>query len=157
MKTVAFFGHRKIFDTDLIKNQISEKIMGLTEQGFSHFLVGSHGDFDRLCLSACLEYKKRINNNIKISVVLTNLPFLNNKSIINDKIKFYENNDCETLFYDIEHVYFKNRIIFSNKKMIDDCDLVVCYVDMKVSKSGSRTAINYAIKQKKKIINLFKN
>ena len=51
----------------------------------------------------------------------------------------------------------KNRIIFSNKKMIDDCDLVVCYVNMKVSKSGSRTAINYAIKQKKKIINLFKN
>lgn len=59
------------------------------------------------------------------------------------------------MFYDVEDIYYKNRITYSNKKMVDNCDLVICYVDMKSYKSGAKTAVNYALKQNKKVINLY--
>ncbi len=39
--------------------------------------------------------------------------------------------------------------------MVDESDLIICYVDMNNYKSGAKTTILYAIKQNKKIINLF--
>ena len=157
MKTVAFFGHRNIFNNDTIKKRVFDLLCDLKQQGYTKFLVGSHGEFDRIVLSACLEYKNIIDNNIKIYVVLTNIPFSSKQTQVGNKIESYEDNGCETLFYDIENVYYKNRIIFSNKKMVDNADLIVCYVNMNDYKSGAKTAIKYAIKQNKTIVNLFKN
>lgn len=39
--------------------------------------------------------------------------------------------------------------------MIDSSDLIICYVDMNISKSGAKNAIFYAMKNNKEIINLF--
>ena len=61
------------------------------------------------------------------------------------------------MFYDIEEVYYKNCILYSNNKMVDVSHLIICYVDMKSQKSGAQTAVKYAIKQNKRIINLFED
>jgi len=55
----------------------------------------------------------------------------------------------------IEDLYFKRQIIESNKQMIDTCDTLVCYVDLKKYKSGAKMAINYAKRNGLKIINLY--
>ena len=39
--------------------------------------------------------------------------------------------------------------------MIDDSDLIICYVDMMKSESGAKKTVKYAIKRGKLIINLF--
>lgn len=67
-----------------------------------------------------------------------------------------KNRNCETLFYDIEDVHFKNRITVSNKKMIDDSDMIICYVDMTSYKSGAKNAIKYAMKKNKTVVNLYR-
>ena len=155
MKTIAFFGHKHILDNRVIKEKLMNTLKEVTPQGFSRFLIGSHGDFDKLVLSTCLNYRKTIDNHIKINVVLTSLSFLNKDEYGFSKVDIYNNKNCETIFYDIEETHFKNRITVSNKKMVDESDLIICYVDMNIYKSGAKTTILYAIKQNKKIINLF--
>lgn len=155
MKSIAFFGHRQIYSEDQLKEKITSLLIEIVPQGFSNILIGSHGEFDRLALSTCLNYKKNVNNNIAINVVLTSLSVLNKDEYGFSKVDFYDKSNCETMFYDIEEIYYKNRITYSNKKMVDNCDLVICYVDMKSYKSGAKTAVNYALKQNKKVINLF--
>ena len=46
-------------------------------------------------------------------------------------------------------------ILIYNKKMVDDSDLIVCFVDMSAYGSGAKKAVSYALKQNKKVINLF--
>jgi len=154
MKTIAFFGHSQILNCDDIKQRLI-KVLTDTKKEYSRFLIGCHGDFDELALSTCLNYKK-CDCNINVIVVLTSLSFLNKDKNGYSRADIYKKQGCETVFYDIERVYFKNRITFSNKKMIDESDLIICYVDMRAYQSGAKTAIKYALKQKKKVINLYK-
>lgn len=154
MKTIAFFGHRRLFDNSATQKRLIETLQEVVPQGFSRLLIGCHGEFDKLVLSTCLNHKNTIDNHIKINVVLTSLSFLNKDEYGFSKADIY-NKNCETIFYDIEETHFKNRITFSNKKMVDESDLIICYVDMKAYRSGAKTAVNYALKQSKKVINLF--
>lgn len=153
MKTVAFFGHSMITNINEVKRKLNLTIKDITAQGFLNFLVGCHGDFDKTVLSCLINFKELTNNNVKITVVLTNLSLLSKNYY--SVLDYYNDNGIETLYYDIENVYFKNRITFSNKKMVDSSDLIICYVKPKLRKSGAKTAINYAIRQNKRIINLY--
>ncbi len=153
--TIAFFGHRQIFNEQVIKERIEKVLKEYACQKDIKVLIGCHGEFDRLALLTSINYKKKTNENIKISVVLTNLSYLNKDELGFSKVDNYNNLGCETIFYDIEEIHFKKRITVSNKKMVDESDLIICYVDMNNYKSGAKTTILYAIKQNKKIINLF--
>lgn len=155
MKTVAFFGHRRILNKKIIKEKLMKILQELISQGYSRVLIGRHGDFDDLALSTCLDYEKKYSSKIKINLVFTSLSFLHKDEYGYSKIDRYNDMGCETVFYDIEEVYFKERITFSNKKMIDDSDLIVCFVDMSAYGSGAKKAVSYALKQNKKVINLF--
>lgn len=152
MKTITFFGHRDLFGRD-IENKLKEEIEKHIEKD-TRFIIGTHGNFDRLAFSVCKEFKKRYPN-IKVTVVFTSLNLLQNPTS-----RFYEERylyeDVETMIYEIEGEHFKNQITTSNKKMIDDSDLVICYVDMKRYRSGAKRAVKYAIKTNKPVINLFK-
>ena len=57
--------------------------------------------------------------------------------------------------YEIEDIHPKRQITESNKQMIDECDTLICYVDPKSYKSGAKTAMNYAKRKGKKIINTY--
>ena len=156
MKTIAFFGHKYIFNKNSIKESLLKTLNSLPFNEYNNFLIGCHGDFDSLALSTCIYYRNCINKNVSINVVLTNLSILNKNDFNNSKMEFYKQNGCTTMLYDIEQQHYKNRITYTNKKMVDNSDLIICYVDMKSYKSGAKTAINYAKKQNKQIINLFK-
>lgn len=156
MKTIAFFGHRQIYNKVEIQDRLMELLSVLLPKGFSRLLIGTHGDFDNVTLSTCLQYKKRFNQNITIDVVVTSLSFLNKDEYGYSKIDNYKNMGCGTVFYDIEEVYFKKRITYSNEKMVNESNLIICYDDMDSYKSGAKTAIKYAQRQNKTIINLFK-
>ena len=152
-KTCSFFGHREVIDKEALHERLVKELVDLIPHKYSRFLVGSHGEFDKVALSACLKYRELFDSSIKINVVLTNLSSLNKTNQY--KFDYYKSKNCEIVFYDIEKVHFKRCISFSNKKMVDDSDLIICYVDMQSYKSGAKTAVNYALKHNKKVINLF--
>lgn len=152
MKTITFFGHRELFSKD-IESRLREEIEKHIEEDV-RFIIGTHGNFDRLAFYVCKEFKKRYPK-IKITLVFTSLSFLQKPtSRFAEERYLYE--DVETMIYEIEDEHFKNQITTSNKKTVDDSDLVICYVDMKRYKSGAKRAVKYAIKRNKPVINLFK-
>ena len=57
--------------------------------------------------------------------------------------------------FEIEDLHFKRQITESNKRMIDGCDVMICYVDTKRYRSGAKTALNYAKRKGLTIINCY--
>lgn len=154
--TICFFGHRKIYCKD-IKERLLTAVEEQIKNGADSFIIGTHGDFDTLSLTVCRELRNKYPQ-IKISVVFTTLTILK-KDNYDDEIgssiaDYYK--DVETMIYDIEEEHFKQQIIISNRKMIDDSDKVICYVKFKEYRSGAKRAVTYAKKQNKDIINLYK-
>lgn len=155
MTTISFFGHRNLWGRDIkdrLYNEVAKFVQ--TNEEIS-FLIGTHGEFDSLTLSVARELRK-IYHNIKITVVFTTLTILRRDSETEYSIADYYD-DVETMIYDIEDEHFKNRIIASNRRMVDDSDIVICYVDMQEYQSGAKRAVKYAIKQNKQVINIFKD
>lgn len=155
MKTICFFGHRRIIKTDELADKLVDLLKNAAFDGKFNFLIGRHGEFDNIALNKCLEFRNNFNKDICITIVLTNLSILNKDKNGYNTISFFEKIDCETLIYEIEEVHFKNRITFSNRKMVDNSDLVVCCVDFNKQNSGAKNAVEYAKKSNKSIINLF--
>lgn len=152
MKTIAFFGHRRLRCGD-ISDRVKKVMENYLDQEI-HCLIGTHGEFDNLVLSVCRELRNSFPN-IRITLIFTTLTVFNKKA---DEVcaiaELYK--DVETMIYEIEQEHFKNRIVESNKRMVDESDVVICYVDMELTRSGARRAIKHAMKQEKEVINLFK-
>lgn len=149
-RKTAFIGHRKVYF-----GKIEERLKTVIEQqiadGCKSFTMGTHGEFDKMALSACRS--ARCNHpEINIEVVLTSYHTVEKKN----EFDYVPYQDVETTMYDIEDEHFKNQIIVSNRKMIDQCDTLVCYVNKKQSPSGAKMAMNYAKRKGLKIINLFR-
>ncbi len=128
MKT-AFIGHRKVFAKD-IETRLVKAILTEIDNGCLMFTMGTHGEFDSNALNAC----RRLRNdykNLEIEVTITSLNMLKKDSEFN--IAPYS--DVKTVMYDIENAYYKQQITLSNRKMIDTCDTLICYVDMSAYRS----------------------
>ena len=138
---VTFIGHRILLPSNiqlLLKSAIESEI----KDGCKNFIIGSHGDFDREALEACL-YLKKFYPDIKVEVSITNL----NKTFHN----------VETVMFEIENLHYKQQIIASNKKMIDYSDILICYVKPNSWNSGAKKIMDYAIKKGLKVINIFQS
>ena len=156
MKTISFFGHRNIINTIEVKQILKDTLKNICNDIDLHFLVGTHGDFDNIALNVVLELSKERTKNIKISLVFSNLSILNKDKLGYKITDYFNGKPIQPLIYEIEEVHYKNRINVSNRNMVDDSDLIICYVDVNKRNSGAKKALQYAIKQGKDIINLYK-
>ena len=153
MKTICFLGHRQFHPRDLEKRLSSAIKENISSDEDVLFLMGRHGDYDKLALSVCRQIRKEYPR-VKITVVFTSLAILRKpEEEMYSVADMYD--DVDTMIYNIEEEHFKNQIVVSNRRMVDDCDIVICYVDMKEYRSGAKRAVNYAKRQGKQIINLF--
>ena len=151
MFRTAFIGHRQVYGkgvADRIRNEIETQI----KLGCKKFTMGTHGEFDRLALSACRSLRKEYPD-IEIEVVITSLNAIKRDSEF--AAALYD--DVKTVMFDIEDVHFKQRIALSNRQMIDGCDTLICYVDERTYRSGAKTAMRYAKKKGLKIVNLYRD
>ena len=149
--SVAFFGHRHIDDLIKVETLLEEQIQILiAEKEYVDFLVGRNGDFDRCVSSTVIRAQKNIRDDNSALVLILPYPtaeYLNNKS------RFH------SYYTDIEispaalAAHPKNAIQIRNREMVDRADLVICYVESE--KGGAWQAVEYAVKQGKKVINLF--
>jgi len=148
----CFIGHRNIVENEKIINKLTTIIENQILNSCTNFLIGSHGRFDSLSLYVCKKLKAKYPY-INIEVIFTNLNFLKKDRDGFAISELYR--DIKTLIYEIEGTHYKNRITLSNKKMIDECETLICYVDEKIKKSGAKKAMLYAQKKGLKIINIF--
>ena len=154
--TCCFFGHRTINETDELRGKITETIEKLiTEEKVETFLFGSKSEFDRLCLELVTKLKEKYPH-IKRIYVRAEFP------VINEEYKDY-------LLKSYDDTYFPEKIIGSgsvayverNYEMINQSKYCIVYYDEQnaptTRKSGTKIALDYAIKKKKCIIELMKS
>lgn len=149
MKT-AFIGHRQVLAKNIYEKLV-ETIEAQIQNGCKSFTMGTHGEFDRLALSACKNLRRQ-NKDIEIEVVVTSLHSIEKQ----DELDITPYSDVKTVMYEIEDTYFKRQITLSNRMMIDTCDTLICYVDKNAYRSGAKKAMLYAEKRELKIINLYR-
>lgn len=149
--TVSLFGHRDLLGVN-IEQRLETALEDLINLGANNFIIGTHGQFDILSLKICKKLKTKYVD-IKINIALTSLNKLND-----EESKIYNNQiykDVELFSYDIESIYFKNIITYTNKKIVENSDVILCYVNNNKINSGAKKSIDYAKKLNKKIINIY--
>ena len=166
-KTCCFFGHRKIDETEELKNKLYRIIENLiVNENIDTFLFGSKSQFDDLCHKITTELKEKYPQIKRIYVrsAYQYIPDWYEKSLL-------ENNE-DTYFP--EHMENAGRASYveRNQEMINHSKFCVVYYDENYlpprrknsrrdlfdyqPKSGTAVAYNYAVKKKKEIINIYK-
>lgn len=139
----CFFGHHDA--PSALKADILDSITTLIKNGDADsFLVGTHGSFDGMVLSALREAKTTYPH-ISYSVVLAYMP--------GEKEEYERYEPMETLYPEgLEDVPKRFAISWRNDWMLKRADTVICYV--RHSLGGSGKFVEKAVRQKKRVINL---
>lgn len=149
--TCCFLGHRTINRSEALKTKLSEIIINLiTDENVDTFLFGSKSSFNSLCLEIVTEIKEKYPH-IKRVYVRAEYPY------INEHYKSY-------LLKNYDDTYYPKKIINSGKisyvkrnyEMIASSYFCIFYYNEQCTpttrKSGTKIALDYAIKQQKRII-----
>ena len=151
--TCCFFGHRTIDETEQLKSKLNDIIENLImNDKVDTFLFGSKSRFDDLCLELVTKLKEK-HPHIKRIYVRAEYPY------ISDHYKNYLLESYEDTYYP-ERIIDSGRAIYveRNYEMINKSHFCIVYYDEQKApttrKSGTKIALDYAIKQNKKIINV---
>ena len=149
----CFFGHRTIKETKELKSRLNITIEKLiVEEKVSTFLFGSKSRFDDLCYELVTELKEKYPY-LKRVYVRAEYPY------VSDDYKNY-------LLKSYDDTYYPQKIINSGKavyvernyEMINKSEFCVIYFDEQnipnARKSGTKIALDYAVKMQKKIVNI---
>ncbi len=153
MKTNAccFFGHRAINETEELKSKLYEIIEKLiVDENVDTFFFGSKSRFNSLCYEIVTNIKEKYPH---IKRVYVRAEF----HMISDHYKAY-------LLESYEDTYYPDKVIGAgraayvkrNCEMINNSRFCIVYYDEQnipaARKSGTKIALDYAIKQGKQII-----
>ncbi len=152
-KTCCFIGHRKINETEGLKNRLWDLIENLIlEHNVTTFLFGSKSGFNDLCEEALIKAKEK-HPRIKRIYVRADYPY------IEESYEKYLLQFCDETYFPEKLVNAqKSAYVQRNYEMIDKSDFCVFYFSEQEApttrKSGTKIALNYAIKKNKNIFNL---
>ena len=164
--TTCFFGHRKIDETEELKNNLRGIIENLiVNEKVDTFFFGSKSQFDDLCHKIVTELKEKYPHLKRIYV----------RSAFQHIPDWYE----DSLLQHYEDTYFPEHMenagiasyVERNQEMINKSDFCIVYYDENYAppkrknsrrdltdyqpRSGTKIAYDYAVKKKKIIINCF--
>ena len=147
----CFFGHRTVNETEELKEKLMEIIESLiVDKNVDTFLFGSKSRFNSLCLEVVTAIKETYPH-IKRVYVRAEYP------CISEHYKQYLLSYYEDTYYP-EKIRNAGRASYveRNYEMIDNSQFCIVYYDEQnaptTRKSGTKIALDYAIKQCKKII-----
>ena len=151
--TVTFFGHRQIDNIIKVETLLEKHIRKLIdEKEYVDFLVGRNGDFDQCVSSSVTRVRKKHRNDNSALILM--LPYTT-AEYLNNKESFHSYYTDVEISRDASGVPPKSAIQIRNREMVDRADLIICYIEHE--KGGAWQAIQYAMRQGKKIINLAKD
>lgn len=149
-KACCFFGHRTINETEELKERLIEIIEKLiVDEKVDTFLFGSKSRFNSLCQETVTEIKEKYPH-IKRIYVRAEYPY------ISEHYKNYLLESYEDTYYP-EKILNSGRIAYveRNYEMINKSKYCIVYYDEPntptTRKSGTKIALDYAIKQGKQI------
>ena len=152
-KTCCIFGHRKINETEELKSKLIEVVEKLiVEKQVDTFLFGSKSRFNSLCLELVTKIKEKYPHIKRIYVRAE-------YQDINEQYTNYLLESYEDTYYP-EHIIGSGRAAYveRNYGMIDKSRYCIVYYDElnapTTRKSGTKIALDYAIKKGKQIINI---
>lgn len=152
--TVAIIGHHKIAITTDLVERVTKVIKNLIEsEGADTFLFGSRSDFDDLCYDIITElrYKYTYLKRIYVRSEYRNLDYEEMKHML----ARYE----DTFFSDKVDEAGRPSYVVRNEVLVLMCDVLIVYCSPDCFRtragSGTKTAIKYAQKKNKRIINVF--
>lgn len=148
-RVCCFAGHSKLYGSEDIYAKLLSVIEKLiSEENINEFRVGNYGDFDKLAAKAVRALKERYSD-LQLNLVI---PYLTSE--INEYREQYYRSYDNILLADIpEKTPEKLRIIKTNQYMIQNADILVCYV--RHSFGGAAKTLEYAEKTAHiKVINL---
>ena len=145
---VSLFGHREIDDLRQLDKELSNVIKELLKlKPYVSFLIGRNGEFDEYSASVIKRIQKEVGKEYcDISLIL---PY--SVSQIEYYEKYYDSIVIPDTLYKIHP---KSIITFRNRWMIERSDLIITYVNHR--SGGAYTAMKYAKKLNKRVINLTK-
>ena len=161
---VCFIGHRTILNSEELIRSLKETIIYLINKGATNFLFGSMSEFDNLAWKIVTEYKTIYPNIIRV-YVRASFEHIN-KSYEQYLLQSYDDT------YFPEHISKAGKYAYveRNYEMINNSSVCVFYYNKNYipqinpynykatilkRNSGTKIAYQYAVKKKKKIINLF--
>ncbi len=165
----SFFGHRKIESTSILKQKLKHCIESLIiNHNVERFLFGSNSEFNDLCYTMVSQLKeiypsiKRIRYTCKsesCTLEIEREKFEKMYSqVLNKEIHLFG------FEAEIEHKTKYNAgkasYVERNQAMIDDSCFCIFYYNKNYvpptkTNSGTQIAYNYAIKKKKRVLNLY--
>ncbi len=143
---ISLFGHRKIEDLRLLDDKLMPLVHELIQMNpYVSFFIGRNGEFDEYAASVIKRVQKISGKeNSEITLVL---PYAT------ADMKYYEEYyDSVIIPESLYGVHPKSAITMKNRWMIDHSDLVIVNVERNCG--GAYTAMKYAEKMQKKLINL---
>ncbi len=151
--TACFFGHKTIDETEELKSKLIEIIERLiVEKQVDTFLFGSKSRFNSLCQETVTKIKEKYPH-IKRIYVRAEYPDIN-EQYTNYLLESYEDT------YYPEHIIGSGRAAYveRNYEMINKSHFCIVYYDEQnaptTRKSGTKIALDYAIKKCKNIISV---
>ena len=152
-KACCFFGHRTINETEELKERLKEIIEKLiVANNVDTFLFGSKSRFNDLCLELVTEIKQKYPH-IKRIYVRAEYPY------ISEHYKTYLLESYEDTYYP-QHIINSGKAVYveRNLEMINKSGFCIFYYDEQIAptnrKSGTKIALDYAVKKDKKIIKI---
>jgi len=153
--TACFFGHRTINETSELKSKLVEIIEKLiVDEKVDTFLFGSKSRFNSLCLELLTKIKEKYPH-IKRIYVRAEYPDIN-EQYTNYLLESYDDT------YYPEHIRSSGRAAYveRNYEMIDNSHYCIVNYDEHSApttrKSGTKIALDYAIKKGKQITSLLR-
>ena len=145
--TVSLFGHRGIADFRLLERKLASIVKQLLRtKSYVTFLIGRNGEFDEYSASIIKKMQKELGKE-KSDITLV-LPYA-----VAD-LEYYEKYyDSIIIPESVSRSYPKSAITLKNRWMVEHSDLVIVFVQH--CKGGAYTAMKYAAKLQKNIVNLF--
>lgn len=148
--TCAFFGHRDFYTHLKCEEKLAVIVKDLiTKNEYVDFLVGRNGEFDQFVSSTILHTRRECfqgNSSLICVLPYVTTEYLNNQQSFEDY--YDEIRMCEKS----SMAHFKAAIQIRNREMVDCADLIICYIER--DSGGAYQTIQYAKRQKKRIINL---
>jgi len=143
---VALFGHRCFGEYAILDDRLSKLIEKLiNEKEFLEIYIGRNGEFD-IYAASVIKRVQRLKGRDNCELVCV-LPY------DNKNVEYYAEYYDSVRIFEMLKFHPKRAITERNEKMIEMCDLLICYVEHKGG--GAYRAMEYAHKLHKEIINLF--
>jgi uncharacterized phage-like protein YoqJ len=149
--TCCFFGHRTINETDELRTKITEAVERLiTDEKVDTFLFGSKSEFDRLCLELVTKLKEKYPH-VKRIYVRAEFPYIND-----DYMAYLLQSYDDTYYPEKLNGAGRAAYVERNYEMINNSKYCIVYYDEPnaptTRKSGTKIALDYAIKKGREII-----